>query len=141
MVGDCTGGGSVALVRAIDKCGGSVYADLRREYGVNLVDAFVDPPLISPAEVIALIENLPTGCQTNAILRDEEDSYGWGTSEVLLAGVIDAVREGTHANMQVRTKKKLKPPEPIPVPGRKVKPRVNSFMAAAKAFAKQAERS
>lgn len=140
MVGDGTGGGSLALVGAFDKCGGALYADVLREYGVDLGGLVSDPPSLSPAEALALVENLSPGSYSSAILRGEEDGYGWGTTEVLLAGVIDAIKEGTFSNIQVRTKKKLKPPEPIPVPGRRVKPKVNNFLAAAKAYAKQAER-
>lgn len=77
---------------------------------------------------------------TSCILRDEEDAYGWGTTEYLLAAVANSVREGTFVNMQVRTKKRLQPIDPIEVPGlKKKKDRpANNFVRVAQAqLAKQ----
>jgi len=67
------------------------------------------------------------------VLRGSEDAAGWGTTEYLLAAVIDAVQYGTFANMQVRTKKKLPRPERLPVPGLKKTKKVNNFVAMAQA--------
>lgn len=50
----------------------------------------------------------------------------------MLASLIDAVRENTYANMQVRTRKKLKQPTPVKVPGAKKK-QANSFLRMAQA--------
>lgn len=131
------GGGSLALARLIEEHGGSVYADLRRYYGVDLSGVVADPPTISPAEVLALVENLPAESMTVSLEQGIPEAVGWGLSEHLLASVVDAVRENTFANMQVRTKKKLKAPDRIPVPGRKVEKKPNKFLAMARAqFAK-----
>lgn len=131
MDGYLPGGGSRALLRALDQAGTHLYADLLRVYGVDLRDLFSeDPP--SPKWILGLIEGLPTESRTSAILREAEDSYGWSTTEYLLAALINSVREGTFVNMQVRTKKKLKPIEPVAVPGleKKDKP-VNNFVRMA----------
>ena len=64
-----------------------------------------------------MIRNLPTESRTAAILRKSENSAGWDHTAYLLASVIDAVRENTFVNMQVRTKKRIEPFEKVPVPG------------------------
>ncbi|UBI10053.1 hypothetical protein LA324_05440 [Corynebacterium coyleae] len=67
------------------------------------------------------------------MLRGVENSYGWTVNTYLTAALIDAVRENTYANMQVRTKKRLPKPEKLPVPGVKQKKKVNNFVAMAQA--------
>lgn len=67
---------------------------------------------------------------------DAPDAYGWGVGEHLLAGIINAVRDNTFTNIQVRTKKKMKPFEPFPVPAvkkEKKKPTANAFVLMAQA--------
>jgi len=46
---------------------------------------------------------------TYAALTNDKDTAGWGITEHLLAGVIDAVQQNTFTNVQVRTKKRLTP--------------------------------
>lgn len=110
-----------------------LYADLLRYYGVDVVGLFVDPPELSPAQVLALIEGLPNGSKFMAQAGGVPDSAGWDTNSYMLASLIDAVRENTYANMQVRTKKKLKRPTPVKVPGSKQPSSSNSFLKMAQA--------
>lgn len=110
-----------------------MYADCLRFYRVDLTGLVSDPPALSPAEALALVENLPPDSMTSALVRGQQDTYGWGTSDYLLASVVDAVRENTFANMQVRTKKKLKAPDKLPVPGREAVKKPNNFLAMARA--------
>ena len=112
-----------------------MYADLLRYYGVNVVGLFKDSPDLSPAETLALIESLPLGSTFGALAGKVPDSAGWDTNSYMLASIIDAVRENTYANMQVRTKKKLKQPTPVKVPGSKPKKKQqsNSFVKMAQA--------
>lgn len=110
-----------------------MYADLLRYYGVDVVGLFKDPPELSPVETLALIEGLPLGSTFGALAGEIPDSAGWDTNSYMLASLIDAVRENTYANMQVRTKKKLKQPTPVKVPGAKPKKRSNSFLMMAQA--------
>lgn len=117
-----------------------MYADLRRYYGVDASGLVAEPPLLSPVEVLALIENLPQESATSARMRDEPSATGWDTTAHLVAIVADAVRENTHANLQVRTKKKIKPPERLPVPGVKKKKPKNTFVAMAQAQYRKAGR-
>ena len=79
-----------------------------------------------------MIEGLPLGSSFGALAGGVPDSAGWDTSAYMLASLIDAVRENTYANMQVRTKKKLKQPTPVRVPGAKKK-QSNSFLKMAQA--------
>lgn len=94
-----------------------MYADLLREYQFDLTDLFQPEPTTTPSLVLALIENLPSHSATSAKLRDAPDSIGWDTNAYLAAALIDSVRDGTFVNMQVRTKKKLKPFERVQLPG------------------------
>lgn len=128
-------GGSRALVRVLEEAGGYIYADFLRYYGVDLQDLVKEEPTLSPKRAMALLEGLPPESRTSAHLRDDGESYGWATSDYLLAAIANSVREGTFVNMQVRTKKKLAPIEPIEVPGTKKtksKP-VNNFVRMAQA--------
>lgn len=107
---------------------------------MNLSGVVAEEPTLTPAEVLALVENLPPESATVAGLRGVDESIGWTNSTYLLASILDAVREGTFANMQVRTKKKLKQPERIPVPGVEPSKKVNQFVAMAQAQYKLAGR-
>lgn len=133
MDGGIRAGGSRALASLIEGNESVVFSDLLREYGVHLGGVVADPPTLSPSEALALIENLPEDSRTLALLRGMEDSYGWTVDTYLTAALIDAVRENTYANMQVRTKKSLPKPEKLPVPGVERKKKVNSFVAMAQA--------
>lgn len=114
--------------------GGSLYSDLLRYYGVDLQDMLGSAPTLSPARVLALVENLPLESATSCFLRDTEDGVGWSVDSYLLAAAVDAVREGTFVNMQVRTKKKLPKVERLSVPGVvKESKQVNSFVKMAQA--------
>lgn len=110
-----------------------MYSDLLREYGVHLGGLVSDPPTLSPSEALTLIENLPEDSRTHSLLRGVDNSYGWTVDTYLTAALIDAVRENTYANMQVRTRKRLPRPEKMPVPGIQHKKKVNNFVAMAQA--------
>ena len=117
MAGGFPGGGSLTLSRYLDEHGAAIYADLLRFYGVDVVGLVSDPPTVSPAQVLALISGLPAESKTVSLLREADEAVGWATTSYLLASVVDAVRENTHVVAQVNSKKKLKPPEPLKVPG------------------------
>lgn len=113
-----------------DSC---LYSDLLRFYGVDLSELFVDTASLSPRRVLWMVEGLPMESRTSAVLRKSPDSTGWTTSDYLTANVIDAVRENTFVNMQVRTKKRLKPFARTPIPGgeKEAPKKQNSFVAMA----------
>ena len=117
-----------------------MYADLLRYYGVNVSGVISDPPGTSPGEVLTLVENLPQESATTAARANHPDAAGWDTNSYLLVLVAEAIRENTFANMQVRTKKKLKPPDKLPVPGQKPKKKANTFVAMAQAQYRKAGR-
>lgn len=100
---------------------------------MDVVGLLKEPPEISPAQTLALIEGLPLGSTFGALAGGVPDSAGWNTNSYMLASLIDAVRENTYANMQVRTKKKLKQPTPVKVPGAKPPKKTNSFLKMAQA--------
>lgn len=137
MAGFHPGGGSLALVRYLEEHGGVVYAELLRYYGVDITGLVSDNPGVTPAQVLALVENLPLGSGLLSVSEELDDASGWDTNSYLLASLIDAVRENTFANMQVRTKKRLQRPERVKVPGRREKPKPNNFMKMARAMFNQ----
>lgn len=114
-----------------------MYADLLRYYGVDLEGLFASPPNVSPRKVLVLIEGLPADSATVSRTRDTPEATGWTVDSYLLASLIDAVRENTFTNIQVRTKKKLTPPERVRVPGAVVEKKPNSFVARAQQFLNQ----
>lgn len=133
MDGRHRAGGSRTLAELLEKAGTEIYADLLSHYGVNVSGVVADPPEISPSEVLALIENLPAGSAALAVVSGVTDSVGWTTETYLIASLIDAVKENTFANMQVRVKKRLQRPERTPVPGMAPAKKKNSFVAMAQA--------
>lgn len=143
MDGHFPGGGSRALLRALEKAGTHLVSDLLSRYGFDLRDILSeDPP--SPKWVLGLVEGLPPESMTAALMRDSEDSYGWTTTDYLSAAVINSIRENTFVNMQVRTKKKLKPIESVSVPGlskKKENKPVNNFVRMAQMQLAQQTRS
>lgn len=81
--------------------------------------------------------------RTSALLRDSPESVGWNTSDYLTAALIDSVRDGTFANMQMNSKKKLQPFERVPLPGVEKKPEkkpVNNFVRMARAALAEAHK-
>lgn len=106
-----------------------------RYYGVDLVDLFDEVDPLLPSRVLVLIYGLPTESRSIARISGNPDSEGWGVGEYLLASTVNAVREGTYTNIQVRTKKKIKPPEDVKVPGvgevKKSRPNRFALMAQA----------
>lgn len=136
MDGDYPGGGSRGLLGVLDKAGGAVYSDLLLYYGVDMQGLFEDPPTLSPRRAMVLINGLPVSSQTSALARDTKEAIGWDINTYLLAALIDSVKENTFANVQVRTKKKLTPPQRVPVPGveedKKKSP--NNFIKMAQRF-------
>lgn len=119
-----------------------MYADVLREYGVDLRGLFTTPAEITPKLALALVEHLPSSSSSSATLREVPDSHGWDTNSYLISTLINAVRDNTYVNMQVRTKKKLKPFPPVEVPGvsnKKKKKPVSGFVRMAQAMRAQAQ--
>lgn len=132
MDGGLGTGGSLVLADLIERHGAIIYADLLRYYQVDISTLVSDSPEISPKQAIALLENLPPESKSLAYISEVPSSYGWDTRAYLLAGLIDTIRENTHTNIQVRTKKKIKPFDKFPIPGleKKEKP-VSMFVQMA----------
>lgn len=93
-----------------------------RIYGVDLRDLVSDEGGLSPRRALVLIEGLPYGCRSWAHIQGDPELEGWDISTYMLAGLLDSVRENTFATVQIQSKKKLKPPEPIKIPGASAKP-------------------
>jgi hypothetical protein len=68
-----------------------VLADLRREYGVDLLDFYRGR--LSFWELCSFLSGLPAECATARRMRGESaEGDGWGTQEILLGGLLDATR-------------------------------------------------
>ncbi|GIG63645.1 hypothetical protein Lfu02_80170 [Longispora fulva] len=57
----------------------------------------------------------PTSRLAVALRGSEHD--GWGLAEHLLASLVDATQATTHAVIQVNSRKRVRPPAPLPRPG------------------------
>ena len=106
----------------------AVEADLRRVYGVRLVDLFRGK--LSYRELWNLIQFLPQDTWTQAILRDDPDrqalvnqgqdehKFGpWSQGDLLMAALIDAVNKVRYAVVRVAGNDDYPMPEPFPRPG------------------------
>lgn len=118
MAGRYPGGGSRLLEELVEEHGSVLIADLQRYFQVDL-GLTVSGEGYSPRRILVFVENMPHGSKTYAAIGKEKEAEGWDTQAYLLAGLVDAVRENTFVTAQVQSKKKLKRPEPMDVPGRK----------------------
>lgn len=135
MDGEHPGGGSRALAGLVDDLGSILISDLQFYFQADLGKT-VSGEGFSPRRILAFVEGMPPASRTFAALGDDARTEGWDTQAYLLAGLVDAVRENTFVTAQIQSKKKLKRPDPIDVPGNKKKKsdgQVNLFaqMAAA----------
>lgn len=135
MDGRDPGGGSRQLVRLIDKYGEYLVPDFLSHYQVDLRELVSDDGDLSPRRALVLLMGLPFGCRSWAYIQDEPDLQGWDPQAYLLAALVDSVRENTFATVQIQTKKKLKAPEPMKIPGvrKKEEPKGNLFVQMARA--------
>lgn len=127
-----SGGGSIALADLIDRAGDGLLHDFLHYYGVNLIAGFRSGEW-SPRLVLALVGMLPAGSATFALLQDRAGQAGWGSTQELLAALIDAVNANTIARGNLKKSTKF---EPVPRPGggREVK-KPESTRAAYNVFA------
>lgn len=67
-------------------------------------------------------------------MRGSPEYRGWDIDRYLLAAVVDAIQQNTHAFVSANSKQKPKPPEPVPRPGKDGKkgpPKSQQFAAQA----------
>lgn len=133
MVGGDSAGGSAELARLIDKCGECILADFQHYYGLDLRDVLRPGAGLSSRRALALVRQLPPESATVAALRGGAEFRGWGPDRYLMARLIDAVKENTHAFISANSKKKPKAPKPVERPDfhAEQKRRGNSFAAMA----------
>lgn len=66
-------------------------ADLRREYGIDLLDLWRGR--LSFYELCAYLSGLPADCRTMNLIHElPDETIGWGTTQMLLAALLDTVR-------------------------------------------------
>ncbi|RLK54821.1 hypothetical protein [Actinokineospora cianjurensis] len=107
--------GSLGLDQLADKVGGAtLYADLRRYYGIDLADLWHGT--LTPRRVLWLIEHLPEDSATVAALRGGPQHRAWTTAAHLLATVADAVQLGTWTTIAAHARRRPTPPKPLPRP-------------------------
>ena len=108
-------------MQLIDNAGAGVYADLHFYYRLDLVELIqkLHDGTMTPALILALIERLPQGSATQAMLAtadsdvDWRDLLGWTTTDQVLSDVYNAVN--TNANLTRFGGKPFKF-EPYPTP-------------------------
>lgn len=133
MDGGYPGGGSRILVRLIDEHGWYLASDLLATYQVDIRELVSGEE--SPRWALSLIYGLPQGSMSWARLQGDPELVGWTTQTFLLAGLIESVRDNTFATVQLKSKKRLKRPESIRIPGdhKQKRPNQNLFLQMATA--------
>ena len=72
---------------------------------------------LSPRRALSLIHGLPHGTRSIAQIQGDPELEGWDVDSFLTAALIETMRENTFATVQIQSKKKLKHPEPLKIPG------------------------
>lgn len=72
---------------------------------------------LSPRRALALIQGLPHGTRSIALIQGDPELEGWDVDSFLTAALIETMRENTFATVQIQSRKKLKHPEPLKIPG------------------------
>lgn len=117
MAGACRRGhgGILGLFDILADHGFAVEADLRRYYGVNLLDFWRDE--ISPRQLLVYIYHMPAESATAALIREKPELQDWGLTEFLLGGVVDRLSElvylYTSAHLDEKEAKRLPKPESV----------------------------
>lgn len=118
-------GGSTELARLIDGYGEFLIPDLKRYYGMDLRDLFLDDPPWSPRFVLAHIRNLDYGSAYVAEARGGQQYRGWDESRYIAAAEVNSIRTLIYAfilaNMNSKKAKKPEAPRPWPLPDDKDK--------------------
>lgn len=90
--------------------------DLLRVYGVDLLDLYREPQRLSLRRLAVLVRGLPADALTVQALHIEAS---WGTTEYLLAEVLDTLRQANWLTVELNKKKNARNPQPerVPRPG------------------------
>lgn len=86
-----------------------VEAAMLAAYGVDVLD-----PAVTPRRISVLLPRLRPG-----LWPDADHSASWSTEAHLLAALVDAVQVNTHVFIAANSKRKQRPPKPLPRPGKK----------------------
>lgn len=123
--GNC-GGGSEAVAEIIDEYGEALERDLLYYYNVDIYDVVLGK--VHPRRVLNLVRRLPEDSVTKGLASGGEDFIGWDASRTYLALLLENQIFMRHEYAQSMTEKKLKPPQPLKLPGREEKKQaVNPF--------------
>lgn len=108
-------GGILGLFEILANHGYAVEADLRRYYGVDLVDFWRDE--ITPRQILVYISHLPADSATAALIRDKPELQDWGLTEFLLGGLTDRIGQlvymYAYQHTDERERRKLQLPESV----------------------------
>lgn len=99
-----------------------MYADLKRYYQTDLLDAFRQEPTLTPRAVLWLVEHLPEDSATFASIRGGREMRPWTTEMYLLAAQTNMLYAANRQRAGKATKSGIiKPPVPKKVmPKRKL---------------------
>ena len=100
--------------------------DLLRVYGIRIKQVLSGD--VSPTECLILLRGLDASSELGAAVQQDSSFVGWTTERHLLAGIYDRLAELSWLTVAINSKRKPKPPKPLPRPGDKpVKP-TNPFL-------------
>lgn len=110
-------GGIASAAALLREHGGAVEADLQRYYGLHVGDF---PWPLTARRLIVLLKHLPADSATQEALADDL-TRGWTEERQLLATVVDELRLLQYQRALIAGAKNVRPPDPIPRPGVRVK--------------------
>jgi hypothetical protein len=115
-------GGSRELAKLLEEHGEVLVPELKERFGLDLRDVMLYD--MSPRFVLVHIGFLPLGSAFVAELRGGPQFRGWDEDRYINVQRLNAARVANHlfvcANMDPK-KKKPAPPEPYPIPDKRVK--------------------
>jgi hypothetical protein len=123
-------GGSVQLVKLIDKHGSAVLADLARYYHRDLRDLWRPDSDLTPRYVLWLVEHLPDDSATKADMRGGPQMRAW-TQDVHLLGMIANLLYAANRQRGGKPTRSLPVKPPKPTRGRRPGARIANVAAIA----------
>lgn len=108
-----------------------IECDLQRYYGLDYRDLFLRDTRLTWRRLLVLLRHLPPESALNTAIRNDaseselarnsaqaDPARGrWSATESMLASILDAIRMGNWAYVQVHSEQSVPKPEPIRRPG------------------------
>ena len=138
--GPVSAGGSVQLVKLIDKHGRALVADLAHYYHLDLRDLWRPESGLTPRYVLSLVEHLPEDSATLAEVRGGPQMRPWTLNNQLAGAAVNLLYAANRQRAGKPTRSLLvKPPKPRRVTGPRPGVRVANVAAIAARYRREAK--